>query len=332
MIGKLDTLILDGRAVKSLVSIDDVIREVKVTFIEKSMGRVQMPSKPYLYFGEYDGDLRVMPAYMEGMNIAAVKIVNSHTKNEDRGLPNVMGIITVIDPETGAPLCIMDGTYITTLRTAAASAVATDVLAKQDSTTLGIIGTGSQAESQIIAISKVRHIEKVMVSSGTIEMAGDFAERIGRSLRGVSMSSATIEDTVRGSDILITVTPSRSPIVIDEWVNNGIHINAVGADAPGKEELDPLILKRSKIIIDDWEQSSHGGEINVPLEKELLRREQIHGELGDVLTGKIDSRTSDDEITIFDSTGLAIQDVATASIVYGKALEKGIGSNCQFID
>ncbi|MEE8186217.1 MAG: hypothetical protein V3T99_00970 [Nitrososphaerales archaeon] len=326
----MDTLLLDRGAVRSLVSIDEVIAEVKRSFIEKSRGRIQMPSKPYLFFPEYGGDLRVMPSYMDGAKLAAVKIVNSHTRNKEKGLPGVMATVTLIDPETGEPLCIMDGTLITILRTAAASAVATEALARNDSSTLGIVGTGAESEPHVLALSKVMKIERVLVYGRSKEGVEGFITRVRSSL-DIEVEYAPLEKVVAGSDVLVTLTPVRSPIVMNHWVKDGIHVNAVGADAPGKQELEVSTLKRAKVIVDDWDQSSHGGEINRAIEEDAIKKEDIHGELGDVLINKIPGRVSNNEVTVFDSTGLAIQDLATASIVYKKAIKEGIGSKFAFI-
>ncbi len=134
------------------------------------------------------------------------------------------------------------------------------------------------------------------------------------------------EEAAKGSDIIVTVTPSTKPLILDRWVAPGTHISAIGADAPGKEELEPALLKRAKIVVDDWEQASHSGEINVPVEKGLLKRADIHADIGEVVTGKKAGRTSDAEITVFDSTGLAIQDVITAWQSYRVAVERGLGT------
>ena len=147
----------------------------------------------------------------------------------------------------------------------------------------------------------------------------------------LNVEYAPLEKVVAGSDVLVTLTPVRSPIVMNHWVKDGIHVNAVGADAPGKQELEVSTLKRAKVIVDDWDQSSHGGEINRAIEEDAIKKEDIHGELGDVLINKIPGRVSNNEVTVFDSTGLAIQDLATASIVYKKAIKEGIGSKFAFI-
>ncbi len=252
----METLLLDRGTVRSLISMDEVIAEVKRSFIEKSHGRTQMPSKPYLFFPEYGGDLRVMPSYMEGAKLAAVKIVNSHTRNKEKGFPGVMATVTLIDPETGVPLCIMDGTFITILRTAAASAVATEALARNDSSTLGIIGTGAESEPHVLALSKAMNIGHVLVYGRSTESVEVFITGV-RSSVDVEAEYAPLEKVVADSDVLVTLTPVRSPLVMNQWVKEGIHVNAVGADAPGKQELEVDILKRAKVVVDDWDQSSH---------------------------------------------------------------------------
>ena len=143
-------------------------------------------------------------------------------------------------------------------------------------------------------------------------------------LHATSVDTAQV--AVEGANIVVTTTPSTKPLVLNEWVANGTHFNCIGADAPGKEELDPAILKRSKIVVDDWKQASHSGEINVPASMGVLFRENIWAELGEVVAGTRSGRSSTEEITVFDSTGLAIQDATTAELVYQKALEKGTGS------
>ncbi len=326
----METLLLDREAVRALVSMDEVIAEVKRAFVEKSHNRIQMPSKPYLFFPDSGGDLRVMPSYMESAKLAAVKIVNSHTRNKEKGLPGVMATIAVINPETGAALCIMDGTHITILRTAAATAVATEALARKDSSTLGIVGTGAESEPHALALSKVMKIRRLLVYGRSTEGVAGFIERVKSSVE-VKAERNSLKELVSTSDVVVTLTPVKSPIVMDRWVKEGTHINAIGADAPGKQELEVSTLKRGKVVVDDLEQASHGGEINRAISEGLIKEEQIHGELGDILTSKIQGRSSSRDVTIFDSTGLAIQDLATASIVYKKALREGIGSKFAFI-
>lgn len=329
----METLLLTRSDVKALVTLDEIVTAVKDAFIQKSEGKVQMPAKNFLFFKNYQGDLRSMPSYLEGSDIAAVKIVNSHPENRAKGLPSVMGVIVLVSPETGAPLCIMDATLLTALRTGAASSIATDILAKKEAHVFGMVGAGAQAQAQLEAIVKVRDIEYMKVFDRVISRAKEFTSQMSQIFGSIHIEVATtVADAVKGSDIVTTITPTKAPIVMDAWVEEGVHINAIGADAPGKQELDPRILKRAKVVVDDLEQASHGGEINVPIKNGIIKIGEIYAEIGDLITGKKPGRTSNKDITIFDSTGLAIQDAASAAAVYKKALQRKVGLLLDFLD
>ncbi|MBU2618000.1 MAG: alanine dehydrogenase, partial [Euryarchaeota archaeon] len=287
-------------------------------------GKTHMPPKSYLFFS--NGDLRVMPAYISPEDIAGVKIVSSHPNNPKKGLPTVMVVIILNDPKTGEPMAIMDGKYITDMRTGATGGIAAKYLARKDSRVVGMIGSGAQAKTQLLALAEVITIDKVKVSSRTKSHAIRFTEEMSRTLDLNIVPTDSNEEAVRNSDIVVTTTPSRKPIVMSDWISDGMHINAIGADAPGKRELDADILLRSKIVVDDWKQASHGGEINIPLSKGIISKEDVHGELGEIVAGKKVGRENDEEVTVFDSTGLAIQDVSTAYLVYRKAEVEGRGS------
>ena len=322
------TLLLTENEVKRLLSIDEVMAAVESAFREKGLGHVQMPAKLYLFYSKYNGDLRAMPSYLEELGISAVKVVNVHPDNRAKyDLPTVMATIVLIDPKNGAPLAIMGGTAVTDMRTGAAGGVAAKYLARKDSKTVGLVGAGAQARTQLMALlSLYGDIEEVRVWSRTKSTRETYvAEMKPTSNVAKMVAMEKVQDAVKGADIVVTTTPSRRPIVLSEWVDDGTHFSCIGADAPGKQELDPEILKRAKIVVDDWEQASHSGEINVPLSKEMITRQHIWGEIGDVVAGLKPGRTSQDEITIFTSTGLAVQDAVTAEIAYKKAAAKGIG-------
>lgn len=309
---------------------EEAIKVVEEAFREKSLGMVQMPPKQYLFYKKYGGDLRVMPSYLERLDVSAVKIVNSHPENVKYNLPTVMAVIVLIEPKTGAPLAIMDGTWITAVRTGAASAVASKYLARKNSKTLGLVGAGAQAYTQLKGISCVVDFKEVWVWSLKLDESKEFIKRVEKEHpEKVFYAVETVKDAVKNADIVVTATPSRKPLVDVEWIKDNIHINAIGADAPGKQELDPRILKKAKIVVDDLSQSCHGGEVNMPLAKGFLKIEDIYGELGEIVAGKKVGRTSDHELTVFVSTGLAIQDAFTANLVYKKALESGVG---KFVD
>jgi alanine dehydrogenase len=326
-------LILTWKEIEELLNITEVIQSVENAFKEKGMHQVQMPSKIYLNFDSYDGDLRAMPAYLSSLAIAGVKIVNSHFKNRSLGLPSVMALIELVDPKNGRPLALLDGTKITSFRTGAASAVATKYLARKDSKVLGIIGAGVQSQTQIDAISKVINIEEVNVFDPDKKASERLSKFIGnKGTCSKVLIKNSVKEAVTRADIVITVTPSRVPIVFVDWLKAGVHINAIGADAPGKQELDPEILRRGKIIVDDIEQTVHSGEINYPISKGILSKEDIYAELGDIIIGNKKARTSDDEITIFDSTGLAILDVTVGYMIYQKAIKEKLGTTIDLLN
>ena len=324
----MESLLLTEKEVKDILSMDETLNAVENAFREKGLGRIQMPPKPYLFYEKYSGDLRVMPAYLSELDISAVKIVNVHPDNPSKyNLPSVMAAILLIAPKTGRPFGLLAGTWITTMRTGAASGIATKYLSKEDSKVLALIGAGVQAETQLAAIMKVRAIERVKVVDKVYELSEGFAKRMSNGIEVIP--SKSIEECIKDADIICTLTPVRSPIIKSDWIGKGVHINAIGADAPGKQELDPEILKRAKVVIDDWAQASHSGEINVPLSKDIIKRADIYAEIGEIVAGKKPGRISEEEITIFDSTGLAVQDTVTAWRVYELAKEKGVG---QWID
>jgi len=310
----------------------EVIEAVEEAFRAKGLGKVQMPPKSYIYFNRYQGDFRVMPAYLEDIDAAGVKIVNVHPKNpQEHGLPTVMATIFLLNPKTGAPLAIMDGTLITNMRTGAGGAVAAKYLARKDSHVIAMVGAGAQARTQLIALSEVFDIDEVRVSDVVKGKAKKYAEEMGKQLGIEIKPMVDVGKVIKGADIVVTVTTARGPIVMDEWISDGMHINAIGADAPGKQELDPEILKRAKIVVDDLKQALHSGEVNVPLSEGIIARGDIYAELGEVITGKKPGRASRDEITIFDSTGLAIQDIATDWKVYQKAKKMGKGREVELL-
>jgi alanine dehydrogenase len=319
------TLILTNSQIQRLVAMPEVLRAVKKAFIFYGKNKVQMPAKIYLHLDKYNGDFRAMPAYIEGMEASGLKWVNVHPKNRRFGLPVVMAVIILSDPKTGFPLAIMDGTHITSLRTGAAGGIAAKYLARNDSSIIGLVGCGAQARTQLLALNELFRIKQVYVWGHKTELAKKFLKDM--KYLGLNMKiTEKIYDCVKDADIVVTTTPSRKPIVKSEWIKIGTHINAIGADAKGKEELQPELLKRAKIVVDDWKQASHSGEINVPMARGIITKNDIYATLGEVLVGKKKGRINPKEITIFDSTGLAIQDVAVADLVYKKALKRKIGS------
>ncbi len=322
---ELRTLILTHKDVAKVLDIRGAIDAVEQVFYEYGLGRAQMPPKIYLDIKEFLGDFRAMPSYVAKFKLCTLKWVNSHPANAVvSGLPAVMAVMIISDPRTGFPLAIMDGTLATGLRTGAGGAVAAKYLARRNSQIVALVGCGVQARAQLAALREIFKIQEVRVWGREKLLVKKFIHHMKKSNEAIC-ATARIKECVTGADIVVTTTPSRRPIVQSSWIKDGTHINAIGADAPGKEELDPQILKRARVVVDDLTQASHSGEINVPVTKGIFRVEDIDASLGEIVAGRKRGRANDREITVFDSTGLAIQDTAVAHLIYTAALRKKLG-------
>jgi len=319
----METIVLTRKDVESIISMKEAINAVEEAFRLYATSKAIMPPKVYLTLE--DGDFRAMPSYL--MGYAGVKWVNSHPKNPEKGLPTVMAVFILNNPKNGFPLAIMDATFLTSLRTGAAGGVAAKHLARENSKVFGFIGCGKQAIFQLLAIKEIFDIE--LVKAYDISEKAELAFKEFCKKEGVDCMITNAKDAC-DCDVLITTTPSTSPVVKKDWIKEGTHINAIGADAPGKQELEIEILKKSKIVVDDLEQALHGGEVNVAHSLGIIRRENIYATLGEIVAG-IKKGREGNEITIFDSTGLAIQDLAVAKIVYEKAVKKDLGIKIELI-
>jgi alanine dehydrogenase len=308
------TLLLDNRAVNNLMKMMDVMAVVEDAFKMWGEGKATMPAKAYLPVEE--GDFRAMPAALPGC--AGLKWVNAHPRNLRRNLPSVMAVIIYNDPETGYPLAIMDATRITAYRTGAASAIASRYLARRNSHTLGIIGAGYQAQTQILAHARLFDISLINVC----DISNTAVQKLLKIFPEYPFKVCSVKEAA-ASDIVCTLTPSREPILKRDWVAPGTHINAVGADAAGKQELEYSILSDAVVVVDDMRQAIAGGEINVPIKKGQYASSQIYGTLAELVTGAKKGRTDDRAITVFDSTGIAIEDMAVARLIYERAQKIG---------
>ncbi|CAJ36837.1 ornithine cyclodeaminase family protein [Methanocella arvoryzae] len=320
--------LLSSSDIEAAVAMDDVIPAVERIFGEYSEGKVIMPPKMYLDIPG-SGDFRAMPAYVPSLNTAGLKWVNVHPGNREHRLPTVMATVLINDPQTGRIISIMDGTYLTDLRTGAAGGIAAKHLAR-DVSTVGLIGSGRQAWAQILAYRSIfkDRIRHVKIYSRRIEHSEALAARIQKYMGYDATACQTPEEAV-DARLVATTTPARSPIIRDEWIMPGTHINAIGADAPGKQELHTELTLKARVFVDSVEQASHSGEINVPWSQGLINEEKLAGTIGEVITGRKPGRTVD-EITVFDSTGLSIQDMAVAHMVYERALKAGRGLEFEF--
>ena len=255
-------------------------------------GRYYMDPKGHIVLDKYPGEWEAMPSYIEEPEAAACKWVSIREQNRERfGLPTVFSILIYTHPETGFPLAICDGSYHTVMRTGASAAVSAKWLARKDSKVLAIVGAGHMAEGTIETCNEVFEWDEVRVwsrSQATLDgFAAKYAGRFSFRARAVDRRS---NEVVRGADVVVTITPARGPIVLDEWIAPGTHIAAVGADKGGDQELDPRILQRARIFVDDIRQCRTDGEINVPLTEGLISEDDVAGEIGQVIAGKIAGR------------------------------------------
>ena len=319
------TLLLTQRDIARLMTMRTAIRVVREAFKAMARGEATMPPKLYLPLPR-GSDFRAMPAWVRRPPACGVKWVNVHPRNHRLGLPTVMAVIVLNDPATGVPLAIMDGLLITKLRTAAAGAVAAQALARPESRVAGLIGCGAQADAQLLALAEVFRLSHVKVWGYFPGEARRFAQAMRRRLPRVRFEPcATIEQSARNVDLLVTLTPSHRPLIRRAWVAPGTHINAIGADAPGKQELDPMILRQATVVVDEPLQAIHGGELNVPISRAQFRPREIAASLGEVLIGRKRGRRAARALTVFDSTGLAVHDVALGAEVVRQASRRGLG-------
>jgi alanine dehydrogenase len=307
---------------------------VEHAFRMHGLGRVYMEPKGHIVLDRYRGEWEVMPSYIEEHEgpgparpeAAACKWVSIREDNARFELPAVFSILVYTHPETGFPLAICDGSYHTLMRTGASAAVSAKWLARRDSRVLAIAGTGSVGEGTLATCEAILPWQEVRVWSRTQASLDRFLASERRRYPHLAIEGSTdLERVVRGADVIVTGTHARRWIVDHDWVRPGAHIAALGADLAGEQELDPRILQRARVFVDDIRQCVPDGEINVALREGLIAEEHIAGEIGKVICGEIEGRQSDEQITVFDSTGIALQDSATVALEYERAVAAGVG-------
>lgn len=279
-------------------------------------GQARMPSKIYLDLPAGD-DFRAMPAWVggEGGGACGVKWVSVFPGNRKRGLATVGATILLNSARTGELQAVLGGGAITALRTAATGALAAQLMARPDTSTVALIGAGLQARYQLKALLPLYDLRKVRVWGALKGEADRFCSSFDGP-RSMLEPAPDVESAVSGADLIVTCTPSRKPLVQARWVGPGTHINAIGADAPGKQELDPRILTHARVVVDERGQAAHSGEINVPISRGLYSERSIHASLADLVVGRRPGRSGPREITVFDSTGLAVLDIHFARYAY----------------
>jgi ornithine cyclodeaminase/alanine dehydrogenase-like protein (mu-crystallin family) len=273
-----------------------------------------------------EGIFLFMPAYLEKESFFGTKIVSVFPKNIEKKLSTIQAAYLLNDPTTGELLALMDGILLTAMRTGATSALATKYLSRKNAETLGIIGAGAQAPFQAEAVSEVRSIGRILVYDKDHRAADDFSRTVYEKLKIPVSIMGTARDVVTSADILVTVTTSTVPVFDGRDLKAGIHINAVGAYTPEMRELDDFTIGKSKIVVDTYEGCmAEAGDLLIPIRNGKFSKENIHADLGEIVLGQKSARTTDEEITLFESVGFALEDLVTARLAYQRAKEKGIG-------
>jgi alanine dehydrogenase len=325
------TLLLTRRQVSSLLDLDDCIAAVEQAFRLHGEGKLEPPG----ILGRHvpGGGFHIKTAFQNSGRSCFVAKTNANFPENPkrRGLPTIQGVILLFDGENGCPLAVMDSIEITLLRTAAATGVAAKYLARPEAQVATICGCGNQGRVHLRALTHVRPIRRVFAYDIEAGQAERFAQEMGAELGLQASAVHDLGDAARRSDVCITCTPSRRPLLGAGDVSPGLFLAAVGADSAEKQELDAALVAQSRVVADILEQCATIGELHHALEQNLMTRADVHAELGQVVSGQRPGRTREDEVITFDSTGTALQDAAAAVVVYERALSAGIGARHNFV-
>jgi ornithine cyclodeaminase len=305
----------DEVRIRAATSASQAVAAIREAFRADGLGRTVVPGVINLPIAAVDGEFHIKTAYIEGVSHIAVKVASGFYQNPSRGLPSGSGLMLLFDAATGLPAALLlDNGYLTDLRTGAAGAVAAEYLSRDDSATVGVVGSGVQARMQVLCLREVRPIRRVVAWSRDPARLARYCDEM-RALGLEARAGASVEDVCTGSDVLVTTTPAHEPLVKAEWLRPGMHVTAVGSDSPGKVELAPACFAGAVAVADRTTQCVAFGEMAHAITAGILAPERIV-QLGEVVAGKRVGRTRADQITIADLTGVGFQDTAIASAVF----------------
>lgn len=322
------TLLLSRQDVAAVLTMADCVEAVEAAFGELARGNALMPQRAVIPIAEHKGLFLGMPAYIGGsMDALGLKVVTVYPDNPQRhDLPTTLGTLLYCDPATGRAIAIMDAGYLTAVRTGAASGVATKYLARRDAQDCLVFGAGVQAEKQLEAVHLVRPLRTVAVSDVVAAAAERFIAKMSPALDLEIVLATDLEKAVGAADIIITASSSPEPVFAGEWLRPGTHINNIGSHSPTARELDTTTVSRAKFVADLKQANlAEAGDILIPIAEGAVTADHIYASLGEIVVGEKPGRQNDDEITVFKSCGLAVQDVATARVVYRAACDAGVG-------
>ena len=320
-------LVLNEKDMRNIMSMKDAIEAVKEAAVCYSEGNALIPLRANLNVKEHNGDSLYMYGYVKGSDALGVKLVSVYPDNPKIGLSACPATVILEDAKTGCVKALMDGTYLTRLRTGALSGAATEILSRKNSKVFALIGTGGQAESQLDAVLSVRDIEEVRVYSRNYESVVKFIEKVRLNKTQKFIACKSSDEAIDGADIITAVTVSNDPVFDGRKVKKGVHINGVGSYTPEMSEIDEYIVCNSnKIIVDTMDGTiNETGDFLKSMGKGLFKKEMITGELGEIVSGKCKSRENDDEMTFFETTGSAVFDLVTGEKMYNLAKTNGMG-------
>ncbi|PES18806.1 ornithine cyclodeaminase [Bacillus anthracis] len=324
-------LVISANEQRNLVNMNEVIAYAALALKEFSAERTITPIRTSLPFAKEQNTALIMPSVAEGLETLGVKIVTVVPQNKKIGKKTINGIVMLSDFQTGEPLALLEGSYLTMIRTGALSGVATKHLARHNAKTLCIIGTGEQAKGIAEAIFAVRDIEKVILYNRTEEKAYAFAQYIQEKFNTPAYVKTNANEAISEADIIVTTTNASTP-VFSEKLQKGVHLNAVGSFRPSMQELPShAIVGANKVVVESKEAAlEETGDLQVPIKEGLFEANDIHAELGQIISGEKAGRENDEEITVFKSVGLAVVDIIVAKYLYERAVEQGIGNKIEF--
>ncbi|MGE7865942.1 ornithine cyclodeaminase family protein [Bacillus paramycoides] len=324
-------LVISANEQRNLVNMNEVIEYAALALKEFSAERTITPIRGSLPFANEQNTALIMPSVAEGLEALGLKVVTVAPHNKKIGKKTINGIVMLSDFQTGEPLALLEGSYLTMIRTGALSGVATKHLARHNAKNLCIIGTGEQAKGIAEAVLAVRDIEKIILYNRTEEKAYAFAQYIQETFNKPAYVYASPDEAISEADIIVTTTNASTP-VFTEQLQKGVHVNAVGSFRPSMQELPShAIATANKVVVESIEAAlEETGDLQVPIKEGLFKANDLHAELGQIISGEKLGRENDEEITVFKSVGLAVVDIIVAKYLYEKAVERGVGNMIEF--
>lgn len=321
-------LFLSQDEVKQSITMDEAIASAEVAYACSSAGKSVTPIRTPVPVAGQDGVTLFMPGYVPDVESVGVKIVSVFPGNPALGFPTIMALIVLVDARTGAPVAAMEGSFVTALRTGAAAAAAAKYLARSDASVVAIFGAGVQARTQLEALSRVRALREARVFDVLPEMAGKYAAEMEARLGFPVRAAASREGAVRGADVIMTATTSKTPVFDGAWLEPGVHVSGIGSFTPEMQEIDETAVRRAdRIVVDSREAVlAEAGDIIIPLRKGIISEGDLYAEVGEIVLGRKKGRERSEEITYYKGVGLSVLDVTVAAKIFANADARGLGT------